>query len=259
MSHIVSRVQHSFVFQMSQHLSGLGSLRDSAADPHSHYQSCPILAHELEEVTYDFDDLHQGSIVEWAGKRHPPPPCTSICDLRIALECTAARGWSTRLWEGLKRAVPRILALRLIPGRRRWKVLWGLWGGKGRVSPGRVCARCTLWTILSPSPWDVTWSPFRIWTLLKRRTTPPFPFDGRSYSPTGEMILPSPPPTHGLPLSTPFLDLTTPTLYTTTLQAWYRGLVLPHPFITATPPLRTSPLPDPPSPLCRPLPPLVRK
>ena len=28
------------------------------------------------------------------------------------------------------------------------------------VSPGRVCARCVLWTTLSPSPWNVTWSPF---------------------------------------------------------------------------------------------------
>ena len=78
------------------------------------------------------------------------------------------------------------------------------------VSPGRVCARCTLWTTLSPSPWDVTWSPFRNLTFPKRRTTPASPFDGRSHIPTGGMILPSPPPTHGLPPSTPFLTSTPP-------------------------------------------------
>ena len=36
------------------------------------YQSRPILAHELEEATYDSDDLHVGSIVEWAGNQQPP-------------------------------------------------------------------------------------------------------------------------------------------------------------------------------------------
>ena len=76
MSHIVSFVPHSFVSEMFklQHLSQLGSLPDPAADMHSHYQSRPILAHELEEATYDSDDLHVGSIVEWAGKQQPPPP-----------------------------------------------------------------------------------------------------------------------------------------------------------------------------------------
>ena len=74
MSHIISPVQHSFVSKMLQHWSQLGSLPDPAADTHSHYQSRPILAHELEEATYGSDDLHVGSIVEWAGKQQPPPP-----------------------------------------------------------------------------------------------------------------------------------------------------------------------------------------
>ena len=67
-------VQHSFVFEMSQYLSRLGSVPDPSADTHSHYHSRPTLTHELEEATYDSDDLSLGSIVEWAGKRQPPPP-----------------------------------------------------------------------------------------------------------------------------------------------------------------------------------------
>ena len=74
MSHVVSPVQQSFVFEMSQHLSRLGSLPDSAPDTHSYCHTRPILAHELEEANYDFRDLHVGSIVEWAAKHHPPPP-----------------------------------------------------------------------------------------------------------------------------------------------------------------------------------------
>ena len=78
MSHIVSPVQQSFVFEMLQHLSQLGSLPDPAPDTHSHYQSRPILAHEFEEATYDSDDLHVGSIVEWVGKQQPAPPVVHI-------------------------------------------------------------------------------------------------------------------------------------------------------------------------------------
>ena len=74
MSNIVSPVQQSFQFEMLQHLSQLGALRDHAADTYLHYQFSLVLAHELEEATYDFDDLHVGSIVEWAGQQHPPPP-----------------------------------------------------------------------------------------------------------------------------------------------------------------------------------------
>ena len=58
---------------MSQHLSELGSLPDSSPDTHFHYQPDPILAHELEEVTYNCDDLSLESIVEWAGKQNPTP------------------------------------------------------------------------------------------------------------------------------------------------------------------------------------------
>ena len=95
MTHIVSPVQHSFVSEMSQYLSRLGFLPDPVADTHSHHRSRPILAHESEEATYDSDDLHVRSIVEWAGKQQPPPPRSSAhryADLRIALKCTAARG-----------------------------------------------------------------------------------------------------------------------------------------------------------------------
>ena len=74
LSHIFSPVQQSFVSEMSQHLSQLGSLPDPATDTDSHFQSRPILAHELEEATYESNDLHVGSIVEWAGKQQPPPP-----------------------------------------------------------------------------------------------------------------------------------------------------------------------------------------
>ena len=51
---------------MLQHLSERGSLPDPSVDTHSHYQSRPILVHELEEATYDSHDLNLGSIVEWA-------------------------------------------------------------------------------------------------------------------------------------------------------------------------------------------------
>ena len=74
MSHIVSLVQHNFVSEMLQHLSHLGSPPNPSANTHSHRQSRPILAHELEEATYDSDDLNLGSIVEWASKQLPPPP-----------------------------------------------------------------------------------------------------------------------------------------------------------------------------------------
>ena len=78
MSHIVFPMQQSFVSEMSQLLSQLGSLPYPSADTNSHYQPCPILAHGLEEATYDSNDLHVGPIVEWAGKRHPPPPRTVV-------------------------------------------------------------------------------------------------------------------------------------------------------------------------------------
>ena len=53
---------------MLQHLSQLGSLPDSAADTHSHYQSRPIYRRPTTPMTSMW-----GSIVEWAGKQHPPP------------------------------------------------------------------------------------------------------------------------------------------------------------------------------------------
>ena len=77
MSHNVSPMQQSFVSEMSemlQRLSQLRSVPDPSADTHCHYQSRPILAHELEEATYNSDDLDFWSIVEWARKQQPPPP-----------------------------------------------------------------------------------------------------------------------------------------------------------------------------------------
>ena len=101
MSHIVSPLQQSFISEMSQHFPRLGSLPHPTADTHSHYQSRPILAPELEEATYDSDDLHVGSIVEWAGKRQPPPPPRAVVHIdmrspdRTQVYCR--KGWSTRL------------------------------------------------------------------------------------------------------------------------------------------------------------------
>ena len=62
---------------MWQHLSHLGSLPNPAAETHSHYKSRPILAHELEEATYNSNDLHVGSSAERADKQQPPPHCSA--------------------------------------------------------------------------------------------------------------------------------------------------------------------------------------
>ena len=102
MSQMVSRVQRSFVCEMSQHLSRLGSLPDPSANTHSNYQSPPILAHELQKATCDSDDLNLGSIVEWAGNRPPPAPGVVHTD-HTQVYCR--NGWTTRLWVGLKGAI----------------------------------------------------------------------------------------------------------------------------------------------------------
>ena len=56
---------------MLQHVCQLGYLPNPSADTHSHHLSRPILADELEEVTYDCIDLNLGSIVEWARDLQP--------------------------------------------------------------------------------------------------------------------------------------------------------------------------------------------
>ena len=50
------------------------------------------------------------------------------------------KGWSTRIWVGLKGAVLGILALRLIPGEKTLESLLGIMGrhGQGKLREG-VC------------------------------------------------------------------------------------------------------------------------
>ena len=155
------------------------------------------------------------------------------------------KGWSTRLWARLKGALPGILVRRLIPGEKSWKVFWGLWGawagweaqgGKPKEGLCKVYPMDNL--VTPPPPRDVTWPPFQNLAFVKRRTTPRSPFNGRSHTQTGGMILPSPPPTHGLPLSTPFL--------TSPPSAFTPPHPPPPPLHHYNPPLRTSPLPNPP-------------
>ena len=70
---IVLLIPQSFLFEMRQHLSELGSLSDPSADTHSQYRPCPILDHGLEEAASDSDDLDLRSIVEWAGNPQTHP------------------------------------------------------------------------------------------------------------------------------------------------------------------------------------------
>ena len=48
------------------------------------------------------------------------------------------KGWSTMLWVGLKGALPRILALRLVPGEKTVESLLGMMGGHGQAEGGCV-------------------------------------------------------------------------------------------------------------------------
>ena len=84
-------------------------------------------------------------------------------------------------------------------------------------------------------PPPVTWSPLRNLTFLKRRTTPPSPFDGRSHSPTSGLILPSPLPTHGLNPSTPFLSSPPPPFTPPQPKAGTEGWPSPTPSLLQPP------------------------
>ena len=143
----------------------------------------------------------------------------------------------------------------LFQGRRRWNLFEGLWGGMGSVGPGRGCARCTLWTTLSPSPGDVICSPFKNLTFVTRRTTSPSSSDDRSPSPTGEMILPSPHAPMGCPRATPSSPH-----HHHPFHHHIPSLVMrfgpPPPIHHCDPPLRTSPLSAPRPPFRPPPPPL---
>ena len=250
MTHTVSLVQQSFVHEMSQHLSQLGSLPNPAADTHSHYQSRPILAHELEEATYDSDDLHVGSIVEWAGKQQPPPRAVVHIDIRspdhTQVYC-CCQGWSTRPWVGLKGALPGILALRLIPGEKTVESLLGIMGGHGQGGKPREGV-CKVYPVdnLITLPLGCDMVALQEFDVLEKEDHCTLPFrwqisqpnwwDDLAITPTHPWVAPE----HPLP------NLTTPTLYSTTYQAWYRGLALPHPFITTTPLSAKARYPTPP-------------
>ena len=140
-----------------------------------------------------------------------------------------------------------MLFRRLIPGEKTVESLLGSMGGHGYGGKPREgvckvypvdnlvtlplgCDMVALQELDVPEKEDHSTLPFR-WQISQ-----PNWWDDLAITPTHPWVAPE----HPLP------DLTTPTLYTTTSHAWYRGLALPHPFITATPPLHTSPLPDPP-------------
>ena len=96
---------------MLHHLSRLGSTPNPSVATHFHYQLHPILAHELEEATYEFDVLSLRSIVEWLAKQPPPPPPAVVhINMRSPdrTQVYCRKGWSTRVSVGLKAAVPGI-------------------------------------------------------------------------------------------------------------------------------------------------------
>ena len=75
----------------------------------------------------------------WNGQANSTPPPRAIVHIDMrSLDRTQVyrrKGWSTRLWVGLKGAVPRILALRLIPGEKTLESLLGIMGGQGQGRP----------------------------------------------------------------------------------------------------------------------------
>ena len=101
------------------------------------------LPHELEEATYDSNDLHVWSMVHWAGKQTPPPRAVVHIDMRSPdrAQVYCHNGWSTRLGVGLRGALLGILALRLILGEKTVESLLGIMWGHGQGGKPRegVC------------------------------------------------------------------------------------------------------------------------
>ena len=80
-----------------------------------------------------------GQLRNGRANSHPPPlpPAVVHIDMQSPdrTQVYYRKGWSTRLWVGLKGAVPGILALRLIPGEKTVDSLLGIMRGQGQGKP----------------------------------------------------------------------------------------------------------------------------
>ena len=91
------------------------------------------------------------------GQTAPPPlpPAVVHIDMRSPdrTQVCCRKGWSTRLWVGLKGVVPRILALRLIPGEKTVESLLGIMGGHGQGKPKEgMCKVYPVDNLVPPPP-----------------------------------------------------------------------------------------------------------
>ena len=134
--------------------------------------------------------------------------CASTCDHRIC-----CRGRSTWLRVGLQGVIPGILALLLIPPVKTVESLLGIMLRQAQGKPREGVCNVFSVDTLSPSSWAMTWSRFKNFTFLQRKTPPTPPSDGKPRNPspphTTTQIAPlGPPPDHP---KLPHLDPPAPT------------------------------------------------
>ena len=233
-AHTLFLLYNRALFLRCPNLSQLGSLPDPSADPHSNYQLHPIPAHELEEATFDCNDLNCGI----GAQPTTPPPAVPHMDMR-SLDPTQVykcKGWSTRLLVGLqrKRPIGGAVALRLILGESLVESPLEVMGGHRQGNPKEgVCKvfwvdtlvtlplscgivalqefnipqredHCTLpsrWQISQPNWWDdLAITPTRPWVALEH-PLPCLPTP-TLYTTKSQVSRLPPPPFHTSPLPT---------------------------------------------------------
>ena len=125
---------YAALISLAMSLSPYGSLRDLAADTHTHFLALPRRPHSLHEATYR-GGMRVGEVVVWAKGLRASPTLSHI-DMRESPHDGALRkkGWTTDVWHQVQLALPELRAVRLIPAPKRLTPSWGSCCSTGRGS-----------------------------------------------------------------------------------------------------------------------------
>ena len=175
--------------QTMSHLASSASRPEPAADTLAHYQALPVAHHQLEEATYGSGALGVDDVGS-AASLDPSPEVIHI-GMRSPTRNSylGGREWATTLWRELRRQLPSLKFLHLIPLPSSVDQLLNSMKTNpvGKPKDVHVLVYPTTNLVHTPPPTAI-WCACRILLHVHRQTTLFSPFLGTVPIPGGGMI-----------------------------------------------------------------------